>query len=265
VSLRKQVAPLVTMTTPSRPHRPHVAFRCLFALSLAMVAALTAHAPLAAADIPVAERDYRWLVGLHLPNDDTPYCSGVLVAPRRVVTAGHCVDGVSSKSSRLTVSNHTGGSAVSVVKIVQHPHHVVLRDDVPRRTHVIHDIAVIHLSDPISLSRYPELGRAGVRGKTYLYGLSSSRATVELPVRLVTKRASEWFDHVDRQRHVVAVSASGAASCSGDSGGGLVAWVDGAPVLLGVVSYGAMQCGDLVPTVFTKVAAYTGWIRSARR
>lgn len=211
------------------------------------------------------ERDHEWLVGLYLTNDDSPFCSGVLVAPRRVVTAAHCIPVTPGKTVRLSVTTYTGSSTAAVAKAVPHPRHAIIRDDGPRRTHVVADIAVLHLVEPVPLPQYPALTRDRVRGDAYLYGLSSYRSEVALPVRHVTKRASTWFDHVDQRKHIVAVSVNGTASCSGDSGGGLITWVGAQPVLTGIVSYGAVRCGDQVPTVFTKVASYADWLHVARR
>jgi len=50
-------------------------------------------------------------------------------------------------------------------------------------------------------------------------------------------------------------------SCQGDSGGSLLYFTNGRWYSAGVVSY-AIGCGQQAfPTVFTKTAAYIGWIR----
>lgn len=251
------------MTTPPKPRWPRTA-SLRIATAVSILAATIAPASALAAT-PDPERNHEWLVGLYLTNDDSPFCSGVLVAPRLVVTAAHCVSGTPGKSVRLSVVTYTGSRTAPVAKAVVHPQHAVLRDDGPRRTHVVADIAILHLAEPLQLPRYPALASERLRGAAYLYGTSPYRPEVELRVQHVTRRASAWFGHADQRTHVVAVSVNGTASCSGDSGGGLITWVGGKPVLTGVVSYGAAQCGDQVPTVFTKVSAYAAWLRDARR
>lgn len=210
------------------------------------------------------ERDYGWLVELHLNDEDESFCSGVLIAPRRVITAAHCVDGM-AQDTGLNVTTTTGNKTAAVAKIISHRQHAILRDDGPRHTHVTNDIAMLHLAEPIALPVYLALPYGKVRGDTYLYGASSYRKEVELRVSRVTKQATLWFNHVDERKHIVAAAENGTASCSGDSGGGLVTWVNGKPVLTGIVSYGAVRCGQQVPTVFTKVTAYTNWLGDARR
>jgi secreted trypsin-like serine protease len=219
--------------------------------------------PVSAA-VSVPARDHAWLVGLRSTDGNT-FCSGVLIAPRRVITAAHCIAGFSRHAPRLSVTTHEGSKTAAVVETVPHPRYDIVVDDGPRHTNVVADIAVLHLAESIRLSQYPNLTTGNVRGETYLYGMSSNRSDSALRLRKVTKLASKWFNHVDPRKHIVAVSATGTASCSGDSGGGLITWVNGKPVLTGVVSYGAVRCGDPVPTVFSKVSAYMSWLYVARR
>ena len=59
---------------------------------------------------------------------------------------------------------------------------------------------------------------------------------------------------------------SGTDSCSGDSGGGLYAWIKGVPTLLGVVSRGfgsglKKGCAETnFPGIYSRVARYLEWI-----
>ena len=64
---------------------------------------------------------------------------------------------------------------------------------------------------------------------------------------------------------VCAGAEEGKDSCSGDSGGGLFiqdtrdTWH-----LLGIVSYGARDCGNSKPGVYTRVSNYTDWIQNTK-
>ena len=50
-------------------------------------------------------------------------------------------------------------------------------------------------------------------------------------------------------------------SCSGDSGGGLIAYANGRAVVVGAVSFGRPVCGSGgFPGVYTRVASHMDWI-----
>ena len=65
--------------------------------------------------------------------------------------------------------------------------------------------------------------------------------------------------------HVCAGAELGKDACSGDSGGGLFiedsshTWH-----LLGIVSYGARDCGNGLPGVYTRVSPFLDWICATR-
>lgn len=71
------------------------------------------------------------------------------------------------------------------------------------------------------------------------------------------------------EKQICAIGRSGEDSCSGDSGGGLIA-VDRtsghqiAKYLVGIVSYGPTPCGfPGWPGVYTRVTDYMDWIRES--
>ena len=55
-----------------------------------------------------------------------------------------------------------------------------------------------------------------------------------------------------------------ATSCTGDSGGAVVANTPGGPRLVGVVSAGPFPCGLGGPSLYARVASRLGFIRRAR-
>ena len=55
----------------------------------------------------------------------------------------------------------------------------------------------------------------------------------------------------------------GTDSCSGDSGGPLLAVAGGRWYLAGVVSFGTQRCDSSLPGVYTRVASYWDWLREA--
>ncbi|MEX2580000.1 MAG: trypsin-like serine protease [Verrucomicrobiales bacterium] len=49
--------------------------------------------------------------------------------------------------------------------------------------------------------------------------------------------------------------------CRGDSGGPLIKNVLGIDTLVGVVSFGSLDCDPSIPSVYTSVAHFAGWIQ----
>jgi len=223
--------------------------RAVSVVSLCCALAIWCTPASARASVPAASPP--WLVAL-VRSDGSAFCSASLLAPRVALTAAHCVS-----EGRFYVQADLNGTLHRVSRTVPHPKFRVRAAAGPRHTHVVHDLAVLHLVEPIRRTAYLTLpSPASTSPSGTLYGLSSQRANVALEVRTLTARADEWFDHVDPSRQIVAASPTGTASCPGDSGGALVATAKTRLVLVGVVSYGALRCGDLVPSVFTKVGAY---------
>lgn len=62
--------------------------------------------------------------------------------------------------------------------------------------------------------------------------------------------------------HVCTDASTGQDVCQGDSGGPLVVLQeDDEPLQVGIVSYGDAGCPSNRPSVFTRVSAYTTWIK----
>merc|ERR1719219_1756185 len=49
-------------------------------------------------------------------------------------------------------------------------------------------------------------------------------------------------------------------SCGGDSGGPLMAQVDGVWYLAGVVSFGTLKCDSSLPGVYTRISSFEDWL-----
>ena len=165
------------------------------------------------------------------------YCSGTLVSPTVVITAGHCVEGMSPESMQFFVgadaSNLEGGKLVQVKSVHSEPGYA--NDDT-------HDIGVVVLADvapaipiPVRLSALPD-----VTGQSLLfvgYGLTSGNGTggqkraVEIPISAVRPNELEYSDP---QRN----------TCSGDSGGPALMNIDGALHLVAVTSAGDADCTE---------------------
>jgi V8-like Glu-specific endopeptidase len=83
------------------------------------------------------------------------YCSGSLIAPRVVLTAGHCVNGIQSWKVKAPyasgqTANSTGGAVYDWTTTAE------------TVDPTMHDIGLVFLATPITLSSYPTLATAAL-------------------------------------------------------------------------------------------------------
>lgn len=211
-------------------------------------------------------------------------CSGTVVAPRLVLTAGHCAV---SQSGRLLqphsyrvvwgVANVEKAGPRNVAKVTK----VLLS---PRYDPNVyrHDAALLVLSAPVAAPPIPLATAADsalYAGGTLItiagWGLTDGRAetapeafrTGETTIGSTPfcKRKGfleDLYDPAiqlcatDRRKHRV-------GACSGDSGGpGIAHRADGSPVQVGIVSTGGPFCRLSFPEVQTRVDRISPWVAS---
>jgi secreted trypsin-like serine protease len=249
-------------------------------LCTALLAALGA-APASAAD-PKAKASvvggngasagtYPWMVAL------SRGCGGTLVAPDRVLTAGHCVEDLRISDLRLYVGAtrrqrggyRYDGVPVRAVEVASHPGYRPLENGGP-----VNDVAIVQLAAPVADVPPVRLAAAtdGVDGAgnpatVVGWGVTRTdlrRAPLALglqqgQLRILSDPSCRRIYGQDGtyRRSVMLCARSRNAQrrpntspCVGDSGGPLIS--GGAQV--GVVSFG-ISCGALgEPTVFARVA-----------
>lgn len=209
-------------------------------------------------------------------------CGGTLVAPARVLTAAHCVAGISAAQLGGVV---VGAETRRITDVALHP-------GWPRRngpSNFLDDVAVVELDSPVTSVTPVRLGGASVaealilgRGRPFAPGTGHSETETldstlrQAPLRTISDAAcarafrhrtseSERFD----PRMRCAIDADGReplySGCNGDSGGPLWTGTPAAPIQLGVVSWGGDRCGaDHLPSVFADVDRYRGFITDPR-
>ncbi|XP_047004981.1 CLIP domain-containing serine protease 2-like [Schistocerca americana] len=241
---------------------------------------------------------YPWMALLGYSSRGSPQefrCGGSLITSRYVLTASHCVNGRKLGSYRL-VGVRLGewdqrtdvdcygeicappAEDYGIEEVIPHP------DFRPQATsNVDNDIALLRLDRdahdnsfirPICLPVSTEMRQATFVGKNLVvagwgtteYGDTSPvKLYVGVPVvdeQTCQQRYSRWNRRIVTSQ-ICAGGKKGKDSCSGDSGGPLMAFEGRPPrgVIVGLVSFGPRNCGMVgYPAVYTRVSSFLTWI-----
>jgi secreted trypsin-like serine protease len=213
-------------------------------------------------------------------------CTGTVVAPRVVLTAGHCVEDIESSSivEPKLIAVATGVSNLTkiapeqisrVEKVLAYPGFD------PTELHG--DAGLLILTDPVEAppialagSEDAPLYEPGVKLTVAGWGIddrNTGHAPNQLQAATVpieeakrckegTRRFYPFFDS-GRQICTLDVPTFKITTCHGDSGGPAIATrPDGSQVELGVTSLGDGSCNPTSPAVFTKVDQISSWVQS---
>lgn len=180
------------------------------------------------------------------------FCTGTLIGPRKVVTAAHCLEGVSASSIRFAIGPNAGNPEASlrVASITPHPQY--------NRFSLANDIGFVTLADdaPVApMKTLPSMNGSFV-GQSLVFvgygvnnGFSQTGGGVKRFVSMaISSVSATTFRYDDRDRN----------TCNGDSGGPAFAQVDGELLVAGVTSYGDANCQQF--GVDTRVDAFADFL-----
>ncbi|MFH0518672.1 S1 family peptidase [Streptomyces sp. M41] len=216
-------------------------------------------------------KKYPWTVALTSGDVKRPDCAGTLVAPRKVLTAAHCVSPATVRDVRVVggrenLKNTRKGTVRKVTKLWIHPK---AKSDGSGSTYA-HDIAVLTLNAPMSYRTLPlatpaqqKLYKEGTPTRVLGWGTTTGREgdkrVPPLQTALIPNRGDEGcITAYGTRRYKKAYTmcmgypTGGVSACSGDSGGPVV--VKGR--LVGVISGGDSCTDGLYPGVAVKTASY---------
>lgn len=168
-------------------------------------------------------------------------CSGTLIDPSHVLTAGHCFSSNGAFTVRIDVG--FGSQTVVASDFAIHPDY--FEDNTNQA--VFNDVAVITVAAPsdvapipLLLSRAPQVGDIF---DIFGYGLDEDGELGTL------KSGQMEVDQVTSNHIFSNFDGEGSNTCQGDSGGPAIMVLNGTPALIGVTSSGtadaACQVGDL--------------------
>jgi trypsin len=272
----------------SRRNRSLIAvLACASALGVAVLPSTAAAAPRARTSVVGGGRadPAQWPFAVAIFRKGHMHCSGSVIAPTKVLTAGHCLDGFNVANlqvivSRPTLRDTSVGQMVGVASGRVHP-------DFEQTG--LHDVAVLNLAQPVTVTPVPlatpdqnaaltgvgaELRVAGF-GATNPFGTHLSgflKTTFEqsrADRRCLKAYTRDLFAPESMICALGARRKNGGrfkihtSACSGDSGGPLVADTPTGPVEVGTVSYGGALCGlPAAPTVYSRVSASLDFINA---
>ena len=180
------------------------------------------------------------------------HCTGTLVGPRTVLTAAHCVVGVSASSLRFVIGSRVSQPehVLSVASVTPHPAYNDFQ--------LTNDIGVVTLAQdaPVApMGILPSMDASWVGRELIFVGYGFSNGINQTGIG--TKRFVQ-MDIASVSSTTFSYQDQGKNTCNGDSGGPAFAQVGGELLVAGVTSYGDQFCTQF--GVDTRVDVYADFL-----
>lgn len=200
-------------------------------------------------------------------------CSSVLIHPRVVLTAAHCIAAAEGHAASVRVGGDRLGTGrvIAIERRLAHPSY----DPQTLQS----DLGLLVLKTPVRANAVVRMQTPWARspsGRSVLFGWGLTEQDVLTghlrSLQVIPERADalRGFGGLFDSELMIAVGhwrqAEGvfAGACNGDSGGPLLRYTSrGRPVLIGIASFGAASCVAASPSVYTRVLPHYDWIRGS--
>ncbi|KAK7592922.1 hypothetical protein V9T40_007674 [Parthenolecanium corni] len=227
------------------------------------------------------QNEFPWMVALSRKGKF--YCGATLITQRHLLTAAHCVEGISAKEIKATLGefnrahkNSTQKIVVRVKKIIRHPEFQI--------SDFKNDIAILKLDGQIP-SDLPHIQSAclpnsehrnytGIKAVVAGWGRtdeskapSNELRKVQVPILSLEdcRQNSGYVSSRITDNMMCAGYHEGQKdSCQGDSGGPLQinGSHPGTMEVIGIVSWGRGCARPNFPGVYTRIESYMSWVNS---
>jgi hypothetical protein len=187
-------------------------------------------------------------------SEGSPFCSGVVIAPRLVLTAAHCLNQIAPDSVFFGQDPASGGTSIPVVDGGYHGDY----DGDRNITVPWNDIGLVALASDSPERCWSLSDDADVRGDLVLHvGFGVSQGTGGDQTK---KEAT--MEVFDVEGDLFGVTPDSGAACFGDSGGPAFVETSSGYAVAGLTSFGVSQ--DCLDDGYnTLVAAHLEWIEDA--
>lgn len=216
-----------------------------------------------------------WFVMLRVSEGNQQYlCGGTAISLRWIVTAAHCVSGMSDRdrlASRAIVNptdmyTYPRSSEVGWKRVLAHPAY--------DNSSSVNDIALVQTSKSMSTTPLPYSAAEAsppIGASLKVFGLGITNFGGKFPDSLqighvldlagTTGECGGYGDRYGADSMLCAGLPDGSVdACQGDSGGPLTGWAE-RRTLVGVVSWGYGCAMPGYPGVYTRVATFANWIQ----